>query len=100
MQRPVCVVHRHENCHRRRRDRWSHHVSLYLKKILSPIDVQLEIVIYEKHHAAVTSARSKKEWPASGSVTVGGALGIAPKGLRVLRDPDEDLFKCVVAQGY
>ena len=70
---------------------------LFLKKLLPSVlpssGAPLEIVIYEKHHAPNSR-------PGSGSTTVGGALGIAPNGLRVLRALDEDLFQKVVAQGY
>lgn len=73
---------------------------LFLKKFLSPIDVQLEIVKYEKYHAAATSDSLKRGGPTSRSTTAGAALGIAPNGLQVLRDLDDQLFQSVVAQDY
>ena len=62
---------------------------LYLKKLSFHSQIPLEIVIYEKHHAD-----SKL-----GAATVGGALGIAPNGVKVLQDLDEDLFLQVAALG-
>lgn len=70
---------------------------LFLKKLLPlalPPSTPLEFVIYERHHAAAEKGH------ASGSTTVGGALGIAPNGLHVLRDLDQHLFQRLVAQGY
>jgi len=54
--------------------------------MLSPVDVQLEMLIHEKQYAAEISARPKKESSASGSATVGRALGKVSNGLHVLQD--------------
>ncbi len=70
---------------------------LFLKKLLPSAllqDVPIEVIIYEKHQAAAEKGHT------SGSTTVGGALGIVPNGLHVLRDLNEELFERIVAKGY
>lgn len=61
----------------------------------------LELVVYETHEA-----RKRKKGSVVGetkgvvSGSVGGALGIAPNGLRVLRHLDDHLYAAIVHQGY
>lgn len=54
--------------------------------MLSPVDVQLEMLIHEKQYAAEISACPKMESSASGSATVGRALGKVSNGWHVLQD--------------
>lgn len=69
----------------------------------------LELVVYETHEARKRDRSSDSEPElsgigdpslASGTVTVGGALGIAPNGLKVLRHLDENLYAAIGEQGY
>lgn len=78
---------------------------LFLKKLLSsalPNDTLLQICIYESHEAPKRQHRLQSHVSAPNSFAqgVGGALGIAPNGLRVIKDLDEDLFYDVVKQAY
>jgi len=67
---------------------------LFLRKLSSHLHIPLDLIIYEKHRAAPNVGNGV------GAPTVGGALGLAPNGLHVLRDLDEELFLQVVALGY
>lgn len=68
----------------------------------------LELVVYETHEARKRENKNNNgsELSVVGdpkgfvSGTVGGALGIAPNGLRVLRHLDENLYAAIVNQGY
>lgn len=78
---------------------------LFLKKVLPsklPSNTTLQICIYEAHEAPKREDRSQVtvSAPTSFAQGVGGALGIAPNGLRVLKSLDEDLFLDAVNQAY
>lgn len=84
---------------------------LFLQKLfpasVSSQGSSLELVVYETHEARKRDSSSELSGigdPSSafgfGTATVGGALGIAPNGLRVLRHLDENLYAAIVAQGY
>lgn len=78
---------------------------LFLKKLLPPnlpSDAQLQIVVYESHRAQKAQSRTETSalGPAGFTGGVGGGLGIAPNGLRVLKSLDEDLFQDTVNQAY
>lgn len=78
---------------------------LFLQKLFpGSSDSPLEILVYETYH---TSHRVKNtgnsahgDTTALPPDTVGGALGIAPNGLRALRDLSPDLFTAIVDHGY
>lgn len=87
-------------------------VYLFLQKLLSS-KVQssrssIEVIIYETYNAAKrgdpsgTAAGEHGERAGAGFVTetIGGALGIAPNGMRVLRDLDEGIFMEINNLGY
>lgn len=61
-----------------------------------------EIVIYEPYDMDinVTADQRSEEATYSSTLLVGGGLGVAPNGLRVLRRLDEELLKDVVRGGY
>ena len=78
---------------------------LFLKKLLPtalPHDTPLQICVYESHEAPKRQHRPQLSVsaPTSFAQGVGGALGIAPNGLRVLKNLDDDLFHNVVNQAY
>lgn len=89
---------------------------LFLQKRLSTSNFRsstssIEITIYETYNAAKRGERSRTTARERGegeavvgadfvSDTIGGALGIAPNGMRVLRDLDVELFTEVTNQGY
>ncbi|KAL8828295.1 MAG: hypothetical protein Q9191_002669 [Dirinaria sp. TL-2023a] len=78
---------------------------IFLKKLLPPAlphDTSLQICVCESHEAPRRQHRSKSSVtaPASFAQGVGGALGIAPNGLRVLKTLDQDLFDDVINQAY
>ncbi|MCJ1272049.1 hypothetical protein MMC22_011956 [Lobaria immixta] len=63
----------------------------------------LELVVYETHEARKRDSSSELSGvgdPSFASGIVGGALGIAPNGLKVLRHLDENLYAAIVEQGY
>lgn len=64
----------------------------------------LELVVYETHEARKRENGSELSvvGDPKGFVSgaVGGALGVAPNGLRVLRYLDEHLYTAIVNQGY
>lgn len=66
----------------------------------------LKVVIYEtydasrRHRRAENAGEEQDEGTRLVSETVGGALGISPNGMRVLRDLHEDLYRAVASQGY
>ena len=67
---------------------------LYLKQELKralPPHEQLEIVIYERYPNPVPILK--------GGVSIGGFLGIAPNGLKVIRDLDGGLYEEIVSKG-
>lgn len=68
--------------------------------MLSPLDVQLEMLIHEKQYAAEISARPKKGSPASGSATIGRASGKVSNGLHVLQDLHRNVSISVFMQGH
>ncbi|KAL9607251.1 MAG: hypothetical protein Q9167_007818 [Letrouitia subvulpina] len=79
---------------------------LFLKKLLptpSPSGSAHEIVVFESHQAPQRQENpesSGKETPALNSASPGGALGIAPNGLSVLRDLNRTLFLEIANSGY
>ncbi|KAJ5330145.1 hypothetical protein N7452_010535 [Penicillium brevicompactum] len=79
-------------------------VYLELQKHLpKPHEVkQHEIVIYEPYDMDIdtTAERRSADITHSSTLLVGGGLGVAPNGLRVLRRLDEGLLKDVVRGGY
>jgi 2-polyprenyl-6-methoxyphenol hydroxylase-like FAD-dependent oxidoreductase len=75
---------------------------LFLKKHL-PTSVPYEIVIYENYPAP--SRKQRELWNEDAAIReaasfVGGGLGVAPNGMRILRELDPGLHDAVVAQGY
>lgn len=64
----------------------------------------LELVVYETHEARKRENGSELsvvgDLKGFVSGAVGGALGVAPNGLRVLRHLDEHLYTAIVNQGY
>ena len=67
---------------------------LYLKKELAsalPQDEVLDILIYEKHRDSSSEVDA---------LTVGGFLAIAPNGLKVIRDLDQDLYQDILSNGH
>ena len=72
---------------------------LFLKKLSSELNPPIEITLYERHYSARNCVDPDSKASASASTTVGGALGIAPNGLHVLRHLDEDLFLQVGSLG-
>ena len=68
---------------------------LFLRKLL-PSNLPCEILIYEKHPPNSSTSSSD---PASFTFT-GGALGLGPNGLIVLRALSEDLYQEVISLGY
>lgn len=86
-------------------------VYLFLQKHLCKFQLSklslevIEVVIYETYNAVKREAHAKntaEDEALEGFVTdaVGGALGVGPNGMRVLRDLDEGLFQEVADQGY
>ncbi|KAL9129342.1 MAG: hypothetical protein Q9217_002180 [Psora testacea] len=76
---------------------------LFLTKLLASAfrpQGTLHIVILEKHNASKSPDVLGEHVHKSESTTVGGALGIAPNGVQVLQDLDEDLCHDVVSKGY
>ena len=63
---------------------------------------QHEIVIYEPYDMDIDTTADKRSADITHSSTllVGGGLGVAPNGLRVLRRLDEGLLKDIVGGGY
>ena len=85
-------------------------VYLFLQKLLPKAQSSrssVEVIIYETYDAAKrddrsgTAAEEHGERAGAGFVTgtIGGALGIAPNGMRVLRDLDESLFVEITNKG-
>lgn len=77
---------------------------LYLRKLL-PNPSTHNIKIYESHVPRTSSTRLSTTTSTFGelstsTVIVGGGLGVAPNGLRVLRDLDPEIRDAVVAQGF
>lgn len=82
---------------------------LHLRKHF-PHDSGHDITVYESHlPRSKTSSSSSQYHPnqsvdldalAESTAIVGGGLGIAPNGMRVLRDLDLDLHDRVIAQGF
>jgi 2-polyprenyl-6-methoxyphenol hydroxylase-like FAD-dependent oxidoreductase len=82
---------------------------LHLRKHL-PSYSERDITIYESHRPRSTTASSSAQDHPNQSVNldalsestaiVGGGLGIAPNGMRVLRDLNLDLHDRVVTQGF
>lgn len=72
----------------------------FLKKLLperpAPYSPH-EIVIYESHDAS--QKKSSRHNPSS-LPSVGAALGIAPNGMKVLRDLDPQIAAAITAAGY
>lgn len=85
-------------------------VYLFIEHLLAQCDsnkLSTEVVIYETYNAAKRGDRSgvaaeQGEAVNAGLVSeiIGGALGIAPNGMRVLRDLDEALYTEVINHGY
>ena len=79
-------------------------LSLYLvlRKYIPTLNED-DIVIYEKHQAPRRKhdqVNTSSQSLADGASFVGGGLGIAPNGMRILRKMDPQLHEAVVAQGY
>jgi len=75
-------------------------VFTFLKKLLPTPPAHLpphEILIYESHDA---SRRAKTAEPACDFSPIGGALGIAPNGMKVLLDLDQQIHAAISVQGY
>lgn len=78
---------------------------LYMKKHLSP-NGEHDIKIFESHHTRVASTSIEEGDGAnlqdlsSSTALVGGGLGIAPNGMRVLRDLSKELRDDVAKQGF
>ena len=73
---------------------------------LHPAGLAFEVVIYETYDA---SRRQRRGGNAGEDLeggarlvsdTVGGALGVSPNGMRVLKNLSEDLYKAVASHGY
>lgn len=82
-------------------------VYLFLQKLFpASLHSGLDLVVYETHEARKREKGPEQELSAVGDIKgvvsdrVGGALGIAPNGLRVLRHLDESLYAAIVDQGY
>ena len=82
-------------------------VYLFLQKLIpASLSSGLELVVYESYEARKREKGPEQELSVVGEVkgfdsgTVGGALGVAPNGLRVLRHLDESLYAAIVDQGY
>ena len=79
-------------------------VYLFFQKLLpSSSESSLEIEIYESHDARnpfQSAGNPDRETAALVPDIVGGALGIAPNGLRVLRDLHPALFTAMLNHGY
>jgi 2-polyprenyl-6-methoxyphenol hydroxylase-like FAD-dependent oxidoreductase len=66
----------------------------------------ISITIYESHHLRIDNADNKKnrntsfEELSSSTALVGGGLGIAPNGMRILRDLDEKLHDEILKRGF
>ena len=81
---------------------------LFLQKLLSNSllspESAVEIVLYETYdsgkHDHGSGSSSHGEPTGLVSDIIGGALGVAPNGLRVLRDLDPSVFTAAVNQGY
>lgn len=80
-------------------------IYLFFQKLLpSSPESSLEIIVYESHDARIRSQHAGN--PIDGDTaalvpdTVGGALGIAPNGLRVLGDLSQALLKAIANHGY
>ena len=68
---------------------------LFLRKLL-PSNLPIEILIYEKHPPNSSAANSTP----NSFISEGGALGIAPNGLAVIRALSEELYQEVISLGY
>lgn len=66
----------------------------------------LEVLIYEtydasrRQHRLGNTGEGQDECPRLVSEAIGGALGVSPNGMRVLRDLHEDLYRAVASHGY
>ena len=65
---------------------------LFLKKLSSELNDTIDITLYERYNSAPKHVDPDDKTSIPASTTVGGALGIAPNGLQVLRHLDEDLY--------
>lgn len=77
---------------------------LYLKKLLpnppAPAPAH-EIIIYESYASPKASQRASAPAPnAERRSLIGGGLGVAPNGMKVLRDLDKELHDEMQARGY
>ena len=83
---------------------------LLLKKHLiddpsSTLKNHISITIYESHHSRTDAGEANKgssslEELSSSTALVGGALGIAPNGMRALRNLDQKLHGEILAHGF
>jgi len=84
---------------------------LLLKKHLlddpsSNVKNHISITIYESHHSRIDNSKDEKycntsfEDLSSSTALVGGGLGIAPNGMRILRDLDEKLHDEILKRGF
>ena len=84
---------------------------LLLKKHLlddpsSNLKDHISITIYESHHPRFDNAHDEKkgntsfEELSSSTALVGGGLGIAPNGMRILRNLDEKLHDEILKRGF
>jgi len=72
----------------------------FLKKLLPtppPDPSQHDIILYDSHDA---SRRYKVTDPSNDFSSIGGAVGIAPNGMKVLWDLDQRIAAAVTVSGY
>ena len=75
---------------------------LFLRKYI-PTLKEDEVVIYDAHQAPRrqdNQAHTYGQSLADGATFIGGGLGVAPNGMRILRELNPQLHDEVVAQGY
>ena len=75
---------------------------MFLRKRIPALNED-DIVIYEAHQAPRRKhdqANTFGQSPADGASFIGGGLGIAPNGMRKLRELSPQLHEAAVAQGY